>query len=160
MPKISFTPFYPEHLKFLNIHPVQTDEYEALLSMAALEALGSCIGVTCWASERVVGIAGTHLLWQDRAEAFCLVSEEMKHYTLQVMHKIGYVLDSLPYKRIEMVVKVNNPHGHKLARHLGFGGTQRIQLPNGKYVQADGLMRSYWPGKDTDVVMYSRIHDT
>lgn len=133
-----------------------------MLSDAGRTGLYSAIGVTGWLGERVLGMVGVYPLWQHRAEAFALFSEDSTKYMLQCYNLMKYMLDTLPYRRVEMVVKVHNDHGHKLARHLGFGGSQRIELPNGKRVRADGLMQKYWPYGDNgaDVVMYSRIRDT
>lgn len=158
-PPLHFTPLYPEHLLHLKIHPVQTDEYNAMLAQASLNALEHCTGVTAWAGDHPVGIAGVFPIWQDRAEAWVLVSKEMGYYLNLVYTKIQFVLDTVPFRRVEMCVKVDNNHGHKLARLFGFGGPLKVTLPNGKVVDADGLMQAYWPTGCKDVVMYSRIRE-
>ena len=156
---LHYLPLYPEHLFKLRVHPVQTDEYNALLTDAALNNMATCTGVSGWAGERCIGIAGVYPLWDQRAEAFVLFAEDAKHYILQALPKIRYVLDAIPFRRVEMNVKAHNYKGHQLARHLGFGGRQKVELANGDVVQAEGYMEKFWPGngEGVDVVMYARI---
>ena len=158
-PPLHFTPLYPEHVQLLKIHPVQTDEWKAMLNNATLSGLHGCVGVTAWAGDHPIGLAGVWQHWPGRGEAWVLVSKEMGYYYLQVYEKVRFVLDTFPLDRIEMTVKVHNADGHKLARQLGFGGPLKITLPNGKTVEAEGLLRKWWPTPSgaQDVVMYSRI---
>jgi len=143
--KTHFTPLYPDHLKYLKVHPVQTEEYNAMLNSAALDGLEHCTGVTFWRGHEVLGLAGVFQHWKDRAEAWVLVSKDMGNYALQVLPKVRYVLDNVPFRRVEMTVRVDNKHGHKLAKHLGF--------------EKEGVLRAYWPtvNGNVDVTMYSRI---
>lgn len=158
---LTFTPLYPDHLQRLKVGPGQTDEYNALLTQSGIDSLATCTGLTAWAGAQCVGLAGVFPLWHDRAEAWCLFSGEATHYILQTLPKFKYMLDNLPFRRIELTVKSRNVQGHKFARHLGFGGTLDVPLPSGKTVKAEGFLRGYWPlGDDRDVVIYSRIRTT
>jgi hypothetical protein len=120
MAHLHVTPFYPEHLLYLKVHAVQTDEYRALLSPAAAILLQSSVGVTGWDGATCVGCVGVFQHWPGRCEAWGLMSNVASKHVLGVLHMVKGVLDNYPSRRVEMTVKAHNRHGHKLARHLGF----------------------------------------
>lgn len=160
MAQLQYTALYPEHLLKLRPHPEQQDEYDAMVSHAALNNMETCTGLTAWAGGECLGMAGVFPLWPGRAEAWVLFSANANKFIHQAFPVFKMALDSMPYRRIEMNVKARNASGHKFARHLGFGGSLDVPLPNGKTVKAEGLLRSFWPradGSADDVVVYSRI---
>jgi hypothetical protein len=76
MAHLHVTPFYPEHLLYLKVHAVQTDEYRALLSPAAAILLQSSVGVTGWDGATCVGCVGVFQHWPAGAKrgALCPTS--------------------------------------------------------------------------------------
>lgn len=140
---IEFKPFHHAHLKHIKVHSVQTEEWAALLGEEAAAAFASGPALSVWQSGVCLGAAGLVFHWKGRAEAWALLAAAPGvAVTKAVVARMRLVLDLQTVRRIDMSVRENNAHGHRLAKMMGF--TLECKL------------EAYHPSGD-DMYMYKRI---
>jgi hypothetical protein len=123
---VTFTPIRLEHLLYIKPRAVQSGEHKALLTPQGSALVESSIGLTGWHGARCLGVAGIFSAYPGRAEAWSLLDEEADAYVLPIMRKARFVISAYSYRRLEMVVKVDNEYGHRIARLLGFGEPEGV----------------------------------
>lgn len=90
----------------------------------------------------VLCCAGILPIWENRAEAWSLISGSAGPRFVPILRAMRRELDRYPAARIEITVETDFEQGHRMARLLGF--------------EREGTMRSYMPtGRDYD--LYSRV---
>lgn len=115
-------PFKPHHMKELReqgatayLRPwIVENAYELLAegrNAYTLRAIGS---------GKIVACAGLADMWQGRAEAWALISEDCKEHFLALHNTVKNFLESCEIKRIEAVVDFSFAEGHRWIRALGF----------------------------------------
>lgn len=131
---IELVPFRFAHLEYIKPNAVQTDEWAALLQGDAEHILSTGPAMSLFQSGVCLGAAGLVCHWKGRAEAWALFADSvgvvpMRH-ALRCMRS---VIQSSGFRRIDMVVRKGNIHGHVLARSLGFEMEAELQayLPTG-----------------------------
>lgn len=136
-------PFKPEHLKLLVLQDSQAwmqPMIEGPEYGAALHTAGPCYTLTDGSS--VAMCAGLVNMWENRAQAWSLMSAHAGRHMLKIARIMRGFLDLQDIRRIEAVVDADFVQGHRLIQILGF--------------EREGLMRAYLPdGRDT--VLYSRV---
>jgi hypothetical protein len=143
MSSVSFMPLQFDHLAYLDPHPSQVSEYEALLGSAGESLVQRSMGMSAWHRGRCVFVGGICLVWQGRAELWAICGASLGANVHRVVRHGKFVLDGLPHRRIEMLVKVDNEQGNRLAQMLGFD-------------RPEGVLRAYHPD-GSDMHMYARI---
>lgn len=141
---VEFRRCQPEHLLYLDPVAVQTEEHRAMLGAVGLGVLERSIALSAWHDNRCVGVAGLCPIWSGRAEAWALLGTTAHRHVLPIVKHMAFVLDREPYRRVEMLVKAGNNHGHRLAKALGF------------VCDTPTPMQGYAPD-GTDYYMYARI---
>lgn len=139
---ITFEPFHPQHIKYIAPNAVQIDEYALMQQDGVSDILTSGVALSAWVSGACIGAAGVVPHWPGRAEMWALISPRAGKYMLPCLRKTRFVLDTLPYRRIDMVVKVDNAEGHTIAHLLGFEYEAKLEA-----YHTDG----------SDMIMYVRI---
>lgn len=118
---IEFVPFHPRHLTYIKPHTVQTDEMAWLLAPDAVETLVSGPALSVWQSGVCLGAAGVVPAWKGRAEAWSIFADCVSYRVLRAsIRTMNNVLDVQNFKRIDMLVRQGNLHGHVIAKLTGF----------------------------------------
>lgn len=117
---LTFEKCHPKHFEYIAPQALQMSEYALLQTPGAAEHFTSGIALSAWVSGRCIGAAGVLPHWQGRAEAWTLFSNDAGEYVWPCLAKMRFVLDTLPYVRIDMTVQVGNGVGHLIAKRLGF----------------------------------------
>lgn len=135
-------PFEPLHLRTLVLQeaqawmqPMLADDYGVSLKKA-----GPCFTIT--EGEDVVMCSGMVNMWENRAQAWALISQGAGAHFVRIFRAMKSYLDLQDTRRIEAVVDANFEQGHRMMRMLGF--------------QHEGLMRAYLPD-GRDACLYGRI---
>ena len=90
---------------------------------------------------RILAIGGVMRLWEDRGNAWGLLSDDIGA-AMPVIHKtVARVLTSSPLSRIEAQVAVGHEAGQRWVRLLGF--------------KHEGRMAAFWQGQDYD--LFARV---
>jgi hypothetical protein len=93
---------------------------------------------------RVLCCAGIIPIWDNRAEAWSLISGAAGKLFVPILRAMRRELDAYPANRIEITVETDFEQGHRMARLLGF--------------ECEGTMRAYLPtGRDCD--LYARVKE-
>lgn len=142
---IEFTPAKLGHFQYIKIPSAQSDEFKAFSMPGYLEGLlGSGLAFTGWRSGVCLGAAGIIKLpgWPHRGECWTLISDDAQPYLLPIVRFIRFMVQTVPEKRLDMLVRAGNPKGEKLAKLAGF--------------EYEATLECYHPLGD-DVHMYKRI---
>lgn len=135
-------PFEPFHLRALVLQesqswmgPMLKEDYgEALVKS------GPCF--TLEDSGRVIICAGLVNMWENRAQAWALISGDAGKNFTRIFRAMRSFIELQETKRIEATVDANFEQGHRLMKMLNF--------------QYEGIMRAYLPD-GRDVAMYGRV---
>lgn len=134
--------FKPEHLESLVLQDAQSwmqpmldADYGTALSNAGL-------GFTLEHDGTVIACAGIVNMWENRAQAWALMSADSGRHFVRIFRAMSSFLDLQDTRRIEATVDANFVQGHRMIRMLGF--------------QLEGLMRAYLPD-GRDVCLYGRV---
>lgn len=139
---LTFEKCHPKHFEYIVPSAVQMAEYQFLQTPGAAEHFASGIALSAWVSGRCIGAAGVLPQWKGRAEAWTLFSQDAGKYIWPCLAHMRYVLDTLPFRRIDMTVQLGNGTGHVIAKRLCF-------------VQEGPPLEKWYDG--IDYVMYKRI---
>lgn len=143
----------------MNIIPYKAEHLDALLLQPAQEGVRRYFGdpeygkmlelpghaFTAMEGDRVLAMAGVMPRWEGRAEAWALLSGDLKAHFLRIHCAIRRFLRETPIRRIETAVDANFPEGIAWAEALGF--------------KNEGLMRRYTP-EGRDCFRFARIKET
>lgn len=139
---IEVVKFTPEHLDRL-------DEQEATaylrpyLRPEHVQALAAGQSYTALAGERVVACAGVVEHWPGRGEAWAYLDRDCRRHFLAITNAVRRFLDVCPLRRVEAVVDVEFPAGHRWVRALGFA----LEAPRMAAYRPDG----------GDCALYARV---
>lgn len=135
--------FKAAHLQQLELQQGQRyfhGEFSSPAYGAQLEA--SPFSFTGMADGEVIGCAGVHELWSNRAVAWALLGQNAgPHFRALHRAALGFLLQA-PWKRIEAMVQDGFAPGHRWASMLG--------------MEHEGVMRAYSP-TGIDFHIYARI---
>lgn len=137
-------PFQPMHLRALVLQeaqawmgPMLKDDYGKTLMKAGpaftlAEADGS-----------VIVCSGLVHMWENRAQAWALISADAGRYFVRIFRAMSSFLEIQDTRRIEATVDANFLQGHRLMRLLGFEleGMMRAYLPDGRDCSLYGRVR-------------------
>lgn len=100
------------------------------------------VGWTLVEDSQPIGCGGIIELWENRAQAWSILSLRALARFRHVHRMVRDVLDDSPWRRIEMDVDIDHAAGAAWARHLGF--------------ECEGLRRKYTvDGRDT--FLFARV---
>lgn len=124
---MNLVPFQPEHVGQMLIQAHQQEAYLDGWVAPPGDAW------TAMVDGRPIGCAGLTELWTGRAMAWSILAKDAGPHMLSIVRAIRRKLASVPYRRIEMAVKVGFPPGCHFADLLGFEIEQkaRAYLPDG-----------------------------
>lgn len=140
---LEFRSFHPSDPARISAQRQQADEKLFGSTIASSEVLAGGLAISAWENGVCIGCAGILELWQDRASAWCLMSEACGKHLLEITRVIREALDLHPARRIEMTVLADFPAGIRWARMLGF----RVETPE--------PMRRYM--QERDAYLYARV---
>jgi RimJ/RimL family protein N-acetyltransferase len=92
--------------------------------------------------DKVIGVAGLHPIWDNRALAWAIISRDAGAHFVQIHKQTLSFLNNSPFRRIEATVDVGFDQGHRWIKMLGF--------------ELEGYLRAYRPDGE-DQILYSRI---
>ena len=136
-------PFEPSHLRSL----VLQDAQSWMTPMLSQDDYGRYLkeGGPCFSAaheDRIIVCSGLVNIWENRAQAWALMSTDAGRHFVRIFRAIRSFLDLQEIRRIEATVDANFKQGHRLMHMLGF--------------QHEGLMRAYlMDGRDCD--LYARV---
>lgn len=129
---MNIVPLERDHLKAISVQPAQAAEY------AHADALASPLGIG-WAAlvdGEPVACAGLVEVWEGRAYAWAILSDNAGPYMRALTREIRSRLDAAPFRRIEMAVDAEFEAGARWAEMLGFRcetpAPMAAYLPNGR----------------------------
>lgn len=129
---MNIVPLEPSHLQAIRVQPAQAAEY------AHADALASPTGMgwTALVDGEPVACAGLVEVWEGRAYAWAILSDNAGPYMLPLTREIRSKLDAAPFRRIEMAVDADFDAGARWAEMLGFRcetpAPMAAYLPNGR----------------------------
>lgn len=137
-------PFEPSHLRSLVLQEAQAwmgpmigGDYGDSLVRG-----GPCF--TALDDGRVLACAGVIRMWENRGQAWALMSADSGRHFVGIYRGIRRFLDMDETRRVEATVDSNFDAGHRLMRMLGF--------------EREGRMRAYlMDGRDCD--LYARVRE-
>lgn len=132
-----------EHLDALLLQPAQAGvrkyfgnpEYGKMLELPGL-------AFTAMEGERVLAMAGVLPRWEGRAEAWALLSGDLRRHFVRIHRAVRQFLETTDIRRIETAVDASFPEGLAWAEMLGF--------------ENEGLMRGYTP-EGRDCYRFARV---
>lgn len=129
------TPYQPAHLKSLLLQPAQAIVRPYFDKQGYAEALqkDGC-SFTAMDGDRVLAIAGVVPLWEGRAEAWALLSANIRRDFLAIHHAVERWLQVCPFRRVEAAVDAEFPEAVRWVERLGFEreGPLRAFTPDGR----------------------------
>lgn len=136
-------PYIPEHLAALRAQPAQADfslvgspEYAQWLTRA-----GPAFSV--FTADGLVAIAGLAEEWEGRAQAWAILSADVRPIMVSLTRAIDRYLSLSPYRRIEAQTPEGFTEGRRWLELLRF--------------EAEGPMRNYTADGQT-AIRYARCH--
>ena len=105
-------PFQPEHIRLMNVQEFQRE--------ASRETARAGDAWTALVGDVPMGCGGLLELWEGRAMAWSMLSQDCGPYMLHIVRAIRKKLDRETFRRIEMYVRTDFGPGCRLARLLGF----------------------------------------
>lgn len=140
---IALIEFKPEHLQMMIVQEQQAWMDSMMKDQdygAALVSGGPCF--TLLDDERVVICAGLVHLWENRSQAWAVISRDAGRHFVRIVRAMRAFLDQQTIRRIETTVDSDFMQGHRLMQMIGF--------------QREGLMKHYAPD-GRDCVLYARV---
>lgn len=142
---MNIVPYQPHHLENLLLQPSQegvrryfgNPDYGKMLEVPGLAFTGMD-------GDRVIAMAGVLPRWEGRAEAWALLSGDLKRHFVQIHRAVLRFLEGTDIRRIETAVDANFPEGLAWAGMLGF--------------KNEGLMRGYTP-EGRDCYRFARVKE-
>ena len=141
---LTFRPYKAGHLLTLVPQESQREDYAIMVREGYAEAMERGMAMSAWDGHVCVAAAGLLPLTPHRAAAWAVLSSSAAPCMLGIIRKLRYVLDRVPYARVDMTVKDGFTGGHRLARALGM----KLETPE--------PMRAYGANGE-DEYMYSRV---
>lgn len=136
-------PLRPEHILSVHLQPMQmtsagllTPEYAQLLCSSTQ------IGWTLVEDGVVLGCGGLVECWENRAQAWTLISEPLLERFRTAHRMVRAKLAEAPWRRIEMDVDTEHKAAIAWAEHLGF--------------VAEGVRRKYTVD-GRDMILFARV---
>ena len=142
---MNIIPYKAEHLNSLLLQPAQAEvrryfgnpDYGKMLELPGM-------AFTAEEDGRVLGMAGVQPRWEGRAEAWALLSGDLKRNFVRIHRAVLHFLDTTDIRRIETAVDANFDDGLVWADMLGF--------------KNEGLMRCYTP-EGRDCYRFARVKE-
>jgi hypothetical protein len=123
---LTFRKMQSEHLRYLIPQEAQKSEHAVLLaSPAYCEAIDNGVGMSAWRDSVCVGAAGVLPIYNHKACAWAVLSQEAGRYMLPIVRQIRRSMAILPYRRIELTVRADFDQGREFARLIGM----RLETP-------------------------------
>jgi hypothetical protein len=140
---MNIIPYKAEHLTMLMLQPSQGEarkylgnpEYGRHLDVPGL-------AFTAMEGGEVLAMAGVMPRWEGRAEAWALLSGDLKRHFVRIHRAVLRFLETSDIRRIETAVDANFQAGIAWAEMLGF--------------QNEGMMRGYTP-EGRDCYRFARV---
>jgi len=146
MRKIEVLKFEVEHLKDLNEqHATARHRIYVRPEQLQFVAMNSRFAYTVKVNSRTVLCAGVLEYWPGRGEAWALFDESCRHEFISVHNVVKRFLKMCPVRRIEAMVDLDFPQGHKWISALGF----QLEAPRMKAYRQDG----------GDVALYALVRE-
>lgn len=133
----------PAHILAIDLQPAQAGIAGALTREYA-EKLCTLtrVGWTIVDGDVVLGCGGIVEIWENRAQAWTLISSALLRRFRPAHRMVRAVLDDAPWRRIEMDVDAAHTAGIAWAEHLGFVN--------------EGVRRKYTVD-GRDVILFARV---
>lgn len=96
------------------------------------------------AGDRVIFCGGFHEYWPGRVESWCVIANDARAEFLALFKMVKKKIESVPFRRIESVIKLDFKEGHRWMRLLGFKKEAEV-------------MRGYGPMGE-DFALYARVN--
>lgn len=120
-------PFELAHLDNIKLQPHQRDALTRLDDAGRAYLAVADQAFTMLDGDEVIGCAGIAEMWQGRAHAWALLSDNIGHRFVRAHRAVIRFLRVSGYRRIEMVVDSDHPAALRWAEMLGF----RCETPDG-----------------------------
>lgn len=134
--------FRPEHMARIRLQPWQEGFSSYLADCKHGEMLDNGNAFSAIYGDHVIGCAGVVELWDNRAIAWTLLSEDSGKHFVSIHRAVAGFLKAAKWRRIEATVDVGFDAGERWMGMLGF--------------QREGLMRAYTPdGRDQQ--LFARV---
>jgi len=142
---MNIIPYKAEHLEAMMLQPAQENvrryfgnpEYGRMLDFPGH-------AFTAMEGEKVIAMAGVLPRWEGRAEAWALLSGDLKRHFVRIHRAILRYLETSDIRRIETAVDANFKAGIVWAEMLGF--------------KNEGLMPGYTP-EGRDCYRFARVKE-
>lgn len=139
---MEIVPFEPEHLRTLVLQEAQAWMGPMLKADYGLELKRGGPAFTALDGDQVIACAGVLRMWENRDQAWALLSADSGRRFVGIYRGIRRFLDMHDTRRVEATVDSEFAAGHRLMYLLGF--------------QHEGRMRAYlMDGRDCD--LYARV---
>jgi hypothetical protein len=138
---IDVIPARPEMANVLTLQGAQMalGQYATPEHLAAAMVNGFALAVVD--GSRILAIGGVQTVWEDRGNAWGLLTDDIA-YAMPIIHKtVLRVLDTAPHARVEAQVAAEHETGQRWVRMLRF--------------HHEGTMRRFFQGRDYD--LFSRV---
>ena len=142
---MNISPYKAEHLEAMMLQPAQENvrryfgnpEYGRMLDFPGHS-------FTAMEGDKVIAMAGVLPRWEGRAEAWALLSGDLKRHFVRIHRAILRYLETSDIRRIETAVDANFKAGIVWAEMLGF--------------KNEGLMPGYTP-EGRDCYRFARVKE-
>ena len=119
--RVHYTPCRQGHLAHIKPQPHDRALIPAYMSTGFARELEHSLSMTAWVGSTPIGAAGVIGAHGNTAIAWTLLGADAGPYMRELTRQVRYVLDTSPFKRIEMRVRCDFAPGHRWAKLLGFG---------------------------------------
>lgn len=119
MGALRFEPFRAGHLRFLAPQREQRYDHAVALSSEYGALMESHFALSAWVDNVCVGAAGCVPIFNHRAVAWAILSNDAAPFMLAITRKVRQVIVGLPYRRIEIAVRADFLDGNRFARLIG-----------------------------------------
>lgn len=113
-------PFKKEHLASLDEHIYERSVKNNLSKERVLALEKNQFSRSIISGDRVLLCGGVTMFWENRGEAWAVLSKNIKHDFIKVHSLVKQYLASIPVRRLEAVVNCDFSEGHRWVRSLGF----------------------------------------
>lgn len=133
----------PEHILAVQLQPAQDFAMPFVTERQAVDiAAARGIGWTAMDGDQVLACAGIVHVHDERGLAWSMISEGALRQFKTIHRVISRVVDSAPWRRVEMIVDCEHAAGRRWAERMGF--------------EQEGRMRAYTPD-GRDCFLYARV---
>ena len=108
----------PDHIGAVIAQPEQADEHEMMISQSAV--LASCFALSFWDDVECVGGLGIVPIWPGMGQAWAVFGKSAGRHMLAITRHGEYLLNTVPFKRVQTTVRCDFAAGHRWMKALGF----------------------------------------